>query len=399
MEEIAIDIVNEEDECVEVLPEEDTLSVGERTRLIFDHGSRFDVFLLGPEGETGFLTANGQTGTALYGVTEPVYYVAPDEIRGDEVTVQFWARIHKPGSGGAGANAQVNTVEDAIREGALSTNQQTMQKDQMLQSLASTACMMSKATIGKPNFPLCVDNMNYEDWEIEIINNNNQCGDGGNVWKWPLKWLTDDPTKEYYIFPEICFDEANKCYGLMIPKVSSILFKCIGGPCCVWTKEINSKNDVKDEEEAKYVIKELDKQVKRINEIIEKYRSLEITGGDDLSWEEKRIDMSKVYYRYGILRHEENHMAWFFEIFRKALIITKQGLPACTQLKGMNINQIEEYFKPKIKELQEKYTNILNGIEKTDKKYMEISSYTIQLDLTKQLIEDIKKEFRIKDKN
>jgi len=55
----------------------------------FDRQGLYDVFLLGSEGETGFLTANGQTGTALYGVTEPVYYVAPDVISEDEVTVQF----------------------------------------------------------------------------------------------------------------------------------------------------------------------------------------------------------------------------------------------------------------------------------------------------------------------
>jgi len=140
-----------EDECVAVTPEQDTLSIGEQTRLTFDHGSRFDVFLLGSEGETGTLVAGEQTGTELYDVTEPVYYIAPDSISEDIITVQFWARIHKAGSGGAGANAQVKPVEDTSIVAKTKLQNETIHENKsILKQMQQNSCAVSSATVKGP---------------------------------------------------------------------------------------------------------------------------------------------------------------------------------------------------------------------------------------------------------
>ena len=97
----------------------------------FDRQGLYDVFLLGPEGETGTLVAGEEAGVELYDVTEPVYYVAPDSISEDEVTVQFWAKIHKAG-GGIPASVQMKPEEGTSSAGKLKLQSNTVQANAKL---------------------------------------------------------------------------------------------------------------------------------------------------------------------------------------------------------------------------------------------------------------------------
>ena len=225
--------------------------------MIFSRGNRFDVFLLGPEGETGVLTAGGQTGKALYGVTEPVYYVAPDIISEDEVTVQFWARISKEGGGGSGAGVEMKAVEE--KDSAMKVK---LDKMDILNGMGKTACAMGKAVVKDkcvqpPDVPRCSGPRT----EIpEIVTKENKNGFAGEIVSCgPNDLAFFQPSKNQFFTPyddsiEICFDEEAKTWRFSLRKVevNVIIDECpenlasyriirsieqvnhISDKCCAW---------------------------------------------------------------------------------------------------------------------------------------------------------------------
>ena len=234
--------------------------------MIFSRGNRFDVFLLGPEGETGVLTAGGQTGKALYGVTEPVYYVAPDIISEDEVTVQFWARISKEGVGGSGAGVGMKAVEGKDSAMKVRLKEETIQINQKLMGqMEQSSCVMRNAVI--KSYPLC---KNAPIVNIKKVHqDNNRACDLLTGAGTTFVYFGDRLAREDNVIISICFDEKKKKPRIQIEVIQALV---IYGVCENDMTVVNSIDDIPAEKlcEYKNEIKERIKFLKEPNNVDER---------------------------------------------------------------------------------------------------------------------------------
>ena len=310
--------------------------------MIFSRGNRFDVFLLGPEGETGVLTAGGQTGKALYGVTEPVYYVAPDIISEDEVTVQFWARISKEGGGGSGAGVEMKAVE-----GKDSAMKVKLDKMDILNGMGKTACAMEKAVVKDkcvqpPDVPRCSGPRT----EIpEIVTKANKNGFAGEIVSCgPNDLAFFQPSKNQFFTPyedsiEICFDEEAKTWRFSLRKV-----------------EVNVIIDECPENLASYRII---RSIEQVNHISDKCCAWDDFNGQLDKYPVQVRRGGYIIYKASVEQHEQVHKRHFEQDIEKAKKDILEPL-----LKGVNAfcEDYPTYEKGK-KRLKEVIDNAMNSFK------------------------------------
>jgi hypothetical protein len=274
----------------------------------------------------------------------------------------------------------------AEKKTALASIKQIAKNSSVQEECKSTAEVTITNECPDVIFPPCIDQTSYN--EIKIIPLNDFCGDGGQI-----KEVPPDPqpgeAEGFFIYPQICYNESGKCYGLMIPAISAHLLRCVGDKCCIETIEVNSADDVKDKETALLVIAYLINLEKNIKNVIGNYEKY----GASLDYFQKRIDQTKVHSTTGVYLHEENHLTWFFTLFEKTLNKIKAKLPQCTSLPCYNRQQIEDYFAPKINELQNSFKKEFKDNKKDGLKDSEIKSHNIQGKFIEKLINDIRNKF------
>jgi hypothetical protein len=100
--------IEKEQKCYYIKPVRETITIGDTTLLYVQKGDgaeipageRFDIELIGPEGDIGALKAiGGQPSSKLIGVIPPVIYIAPASISEESINVRFL--VSKSGNGSA----------------------------------------------------------------------------------------------------------------------------------------------------------------------------------------------------------------------------------------------------------------------------------------------------------
>jgi hypothetical protein len=153
--------VVKEETCFFVKPEKETLALGDTTLLyvkrsdggVIPADQKFDIELIGPEGDIGALQVNGGTPSKkLIGVIPPITYIAPTSISEDSITVGFM--VSK--SVGTAASAKVPLIgllKDSTKNLAKAAEPSIGIVDISSAQVAMTGCPLGGVTIKNANCP------------------------------------------------------------------------------------------------------------------------------------------------------------------------------------------------------------------------------------------------------
>jgi hypothetical protein len=390
--------VVKEEECIFVEPEKKTLSLGETTILYVKRGDggvipadqKFDIELIGPEGDIGALQANGGTPSKkLIGVIPPVTYIAPSSIERSSLTVSF--KVQK---NNGGVIASVRPPIKALSKDSTKLVLGAKELNSHLYITTESEVTTSGCSVGQVTiFPSCNDQTSYEYLIPIVVNDPSDIQGGGGCLPVPLKIEPPSAPQppEYFIDPEVCFNEPQNCVRLMIPYVYAYIPLRIG-TCPPTAIQIETKDNIYSIEIAKFVIQEFNNQIKRIDEIIAllKKNRLPLPNGSKIQ------NFEKLWSRTAIYVHEREHATWFFSVIKDAINEVKPQLPKCRpwdEVKDMTIDQMKDSFNPPAWKIIANFTDTWGRImyEQTNK--TEEDAHRVQKKFLEELIKSIEKKF------